>query len=359
MVEVGLRKSNEEEKKNAEKILESIVEENLMEQQGRKVYTGHCAEYTDKVLEIRKAVQQGKFKPEDLKTRKSHWHSNFNLRLVDNLEQHNYVFATLIYANLAKHTKEGRNVIWITPVGPMGHYPVIAELMNTIGDVVGERVFPFAMDEWSSREGGRVSKEEYPYVTSFQEDMNTQFYSLLRGKSRIPEKNLHFAAEKGLCGYEKEIDNLLAREAAVIYTGGVGKIGHIAFWESTFGKRLGKDLSEKVLWIRGAPLTYGTIDQNETTSSGSAPVPKFANTTGMGLFVKMREYGEKNPGLVRAYFGLDNDEEPLKWQRFITQCMLAINKADASFGASYVPTMPGAYIIVKSHVEKNFSVPSK
>ena len=36
----------------------------------------------------------------------------------------------------------------------------------------------------------------------------------------------------------------------------------------------------KELWVRGAPLTYGTIDQNETTSSGSAPVPAFANTIG-------------------------------------------------------------------------------
>ena len=68
-------------------------------------------------------------------------------------------------------------------------------------------------------------------------------------------------------------------------SGGVGKIGHIMFWESTYGVRLGKKLSEKVLWIRGAPLTYGTIDQNETTSSASAPVPAFANTIGLGLFV--------------------------------------------------------------------------
>jgi hypothetical protein len=88
-------------------------------------------------------------------------------------------------------------------------------------------------------------------------------------------------------------------------------------------------------------------------------VPAFANTIGLGLFVKLRKYGEKHPDRVRAYFGLDNDEEPLKWQRYIAQCALAMDKADPSFGASYVPTMPGAFILVRSHVEKGFDVASK
>jgi len=189
--------------------------------------------------------------------------------------------------------------------------------------------------------------------------MEEQFYGKIAPRVRIPEENRHFAAGKGLLQYEADMDKLLAQGAGVLFTGGVGKIGHIMFWESTFGARLGKALSEKVLYVRGAPLTYGTIDQNETTSSGSAPVPAFANTIGLGLFVKLRKYGDRNPGRVNAFFGLDNDEEPLKWQRFIAQCMLAMEEADPSFGASYVPTMPGAYIIVRSHVEKSFFVASK
>ena len=75
----------------------------------------------------------------------------------------------------------------------------------------------------------------------------------------------------------------LAQDAGVIFTGGVGKIGHIMFWESTFGVRLGRSLAEKVLWVRGAPLTYGTIDQNETTSSASAPVPAPSTSSRPGM----------------------------------------------------------------------------
>jgi len=343
----------------ASKKLEAIVRENLRPIAGKKQYRGCPAEYTPAVWAVRQAVQQGKFGPRDLLRRKAHWHPDFAVDLADNIEQHNYLFAINIFRRLAEHTSQGRPVIWITPVGPMGHYPIIAELFNCVGCVEPKLVYTFAMDEWASRDGSPVERRQFPYMTSFKQDMGKQFYGRFSPETRIPEKNRHFAAGEGLKAYEADIDALLARDAGVVFTGGVGKIGHIMFWESTFGVRLGKALSEKVLWVRGAPLTYGTIDQNETTSSGSAPVPAFANTIGLGLFVKLRKYGERNPGRVHAYFGLDNDEEPLKWQRFIAQCMLAMEEANPSFGASYVPTMPGAYIIVRSHVEKNFAVASK
>ena len=345
----------------ASKKLEAIVKENLQRVAGKKVYRGCPAEYSSAVWAVRQAVQQGKCGPKDLLRRKAHWHPDFRVDLADDIAQHNYKFAIHVFSKLCEHTLAGRPVIWVTPVGPMGHYPIIAELLNRMGHscVDPRLIFTFAMDEWATRGGEPVDRKLYPYMTDFRQDMEQQFYGLIEPSMCIPEENRYFAADKGLHAYEHEMELLLDQAAGVIFTGGVGKIGHIMFWESTFGVRLGKALSEKVLWIRGAPLTHGTIDQNETTSSGSAPVPAFANTIGLGLFVKLRKYGERNPGRVNAFFGLDNDEEPLKWQRFIAQCMLAMDEADPSFGASYVPTMPGAYIIVRSHVEKSFNVASK
>ena len=343
----------------ASRELEAIVRENSRRIGGKQVYMGHAAEYTSVVRSLRDRVRTSPPKPGELLKRKEHWHPEFSVELADTLEAHNYKLAIQIYSRLVEHTSMGRPVIWITPVGPMGHYPIIAELFNKVGGVVPELVHPFAMDEWSMNNGDPVSKKDFPYLTKFEEDMEDQFYGLMNSKMRIPRKNRSFAAGKGLLEYEKRIDTLLDRDAGVIFTGGVGKIGHIMFWESTYGYRLGKALSEQVLWIRGAPLTYGTIDQNETTSSASAPVPAFANTIGLGLFVKLQKYGQQHPGRAHAFFGLDNIEEPLKWQRFIAQCMLMMTKPDQSFGASYVPTMAGAYIIVRSHVEDSFFVASK
>ena len=66
----------------------------------------------------------------------------------------------------------------------------------------------------------------------------------------------------------------------------------------------------------------------------------------------------RKPDKVNALFGLDNVEEPLIWQRFIAQSMLAMRETDPSFGASYPPTVPGAYIIPRNHL-KGFKVPAK
>jgi len=154
------------------------------------------------------------------------------------------------------------------------------------------------------------------------------------------------------------MEDLLAKDAGVLFTGGVGMIGHIMFWEPTFGRLFGKELSEKVTYIRGAPLTTETLAQNRFTSARSAPVPAYANTIGLGLFCMLRGYGEKNPEKARAVFGLDNVEEPLIWQRFIAQSMLSIQTTDPSFAASYPATMPGAYIVVANHL-KDFSGKAK
>ncbi|MDP7395373.1 MAG: hypothetical protein QGF67_13335 [Lentisphaeria bacterium] len=343
----------------ATKKLQAIVDKNQQKAGRSKSYIGHPAEYSGTVQAVRDRVRTKPPTPRDLLKRKKHWHTDFGVEIVDSLEMHNSTMAINIFNRLAEHTSAGRPVIWITPVGPMGQYPIIAQLINKLGTVDTSLIHTFAMDEWATQDGEMIAKKDYPYMTTFRQDMAEQFFDLLDADHQIPIKNRNFAAGKHLHSYEKKVDRLMNKGAGVIFTGGVGKIGHIMFWESTFGVRLSRSLAEQVLWVRGAPLTFGTIDQNETTSSASAPVPVFANTIGLGLFVKLRNYGRKHRGRVHAYFGLDNIEEPLKWQRFIAQCMLMMETADPSFGASYVPTMPGAYIIVRSHVHDSFFVASK
>ena len=363
MVEVGIRGSERELEMMVEARLEKIVKDFSFMERGKLVYRGHPAIYSDAVAETLEIVQKsGGLSREQLLERKPHWHKDFEVRIARDLEEHNYMFATEIVENLARHTSEGRPVIWVTPVGPMGHYRVIAEIMSKIGKSLAlrpELIFPFAMDEWSDENGNVVTAPEFAsYMTSFADDMHGQFYSKLVDHVKIPERNLRYAAGEGLRDYVPAMEDLLAQKAGVVFTGGVGMTGHIMFWEPTYGSLLGKEVSEKVMYIRGAPLTTETLAQNRFTSAASAPVPAYANTIGLGLLCMLREYEEKNPGKVNAIFGLDNVEEPLIWQRFIAQSMLAIKQTDPSFGATYPATLPGAYIIVKNHL-KGFKVPSK
>jgi len=363
MVEVGIRESNPKLQAAVEAALEKLVKDFSFIERGKSKYRGHPAIYSDVVAETLESVQKsGGLSRGQLLERKPHWHERFRIRIAGSLEENDYIFAAEIVQNLARHTSEGRPVIWITPVGPMGQYPVIAEMVNKLGNSLGlrpELIFPFAMDEWSDENGSAVASPQFTsYLTAFADDMREQFYSRLADHARIPDQNLRFASGEGLRGYFSAIESLLSQDAGVIFTGGVGMAGHLMFWEPTYGVLLGKETSEKVIYIRGAPLTTETIAQNRFTSTASAPVPAYANTIGLGLFCMFREYEEKNPGMVNAILGLDNVEEPLIWQRFIAQSLLAMEQTDPSFAATYPATVPGAYIMIENHL-KGFKVLSK
>jgi hypothetical protein len=362
-VEVGIKGQDTRLKGIVEARLKKIVSDYSFVERGKTVYRGHPAIYSDATAETFELVQRtGGLDQKLLLERKPHWHDDFRVIVAEDLEEHNFIFATEIVKNLARHISKGDPVIWVTPVGPMGHYPIIATIMNKLSNSLlfkPDLIYPFAMDEWSDQKGNIVNAPEFnSYMTPFAEDMREQFYGKLQDHVRIPTENIRFAAGEGLKKYVPAIENLLKQEAGVVFTGGVGMTGHIMFWEPTYGALLGKELSEKVMYIRGAPLTSETIAQNRFTSAASAPVPPYANTIGLGLFSRFREYEEKNPGKVNVLFGLDNAEEPLIWQRFIAQSMLAMKETDPSFGATYPATVPGAYIIVKNHL-KEFKVPAK
>jgi hypothetical protein len=363
MVEVGIKGQDLRLKALVEERLEKIVSDFSFLERGKTTYRGHPAIYSDTVAGTFELVQKtGGLNQKLLLERKPHWHDDFRVIIAKDIEEHNLIFATEIVKNLVKHTSKGNPVIWVTPVGPMGHYPIVAEIMNKLSKALllrPELIFPFAMDEWSDQQGKLVTEPEFTsYMTTFAEDMQKQFFSRLKNNVIIPEENVHYAAGVGLKEYVPAMENLLKQEAGIVFTGGVGMAGHIMFWEPTYGALLGKELSEKIMYIRGAPLTSETIAQNRFTSAASAPVPPYANTIGLGLFSMIKEYEDKNPGKVNAFFGLDNVEEPLIWQRFIAQSMLAMKEIDPSFCATYPATVPGAYIIVKNHL-KGFKVPAK
>ncbi|MFH1053876.1 MAG: hypothetical protein V1740_05670 [Candidatus Woesearchaeota archaeon] len=364
MVEIGLRKDNPELKAQLEAKLESLVKEHTFKELGKDVFRGFPAQYLDDAALVRQRVRrENGIDSEFLKRHRGrHWHPDFKMVIAKTLGNHNEIFANKIYEKLVEHTSDGRPVIYVTPVGPMGHYPVLAKLMNEKGRKDGlrpELIHTFAMDEWCNPDGVVLSSKEFPYMGSFKNDMEEQFYSLLEAGAMIPVKNRSFAAGNGLRDYQGKMENIMKKGAGVIFTGGVGMIGHIMFWEPNYGVLFRKEISEQVTYIRGAPLTTQTIAQNMFTSAASGEVPSFANTIGLGLFCMLRDYGLKT-GRMDAFFGLDNFESPLIWQRGIARATLAMDKADPSMASTYPATVPGCYIIAAPHLaEQGFKVPSK
>ena len=139
---------------NATQVLQEIVNKSCRSKWRRKAFNGHAAEYSPFVDALRERVRKNPPKPRELLRRKKYWHPDFHVELVNSLEEHNYKFAINIYKRLAEHTSQSRPVIWVTPVGPVGQYPVLAELMNKLGGINPKLIYPFAMDEKSSAKLG-------------------------------------------------------------------------------------------------------------------------------------------------------------------------------------------------------------
>ena len=355
--------ANEGAKKEAEKQLQAIVDESLVPGLSGPEYRGHIPEYSQAILRLRRDIRRGRYTPEQLwgKDGKDGEHPDFEIVPAKDAREHDFMFAHRVHPFLAKHTSEGRKVGWVVPVGPMGQYGVLKDMMNveaaahTPGRIDTRNLFVVPMDEWSGPNGRIVSRREYPYMTTFSQDLGEQFFDLLEGDAKIPKENISTAAGKGLHQYIPLIKDLIAQQAAFEVNGGLGKNGHISFSESTYGVRLKRKLAELVYAIIGAPLTTQTMDQNETTSSGGMPVPAFANTTYIGLWKMLLDYeaANKGKGLVEATFGMDNDNEELKWQNEVGQRFAAaylephLTKPDPSFPGTYVHQFPGRAIMVR------------
>ncbi|MFH1316757.1 MAG: hypothetical protein ABII01_04510 [Candidatus Woesearchaeota archaeon] len=361
MVEIGLRKDDPELKAQLEAKLESLVKEHTFEELGKDVFRGFPAQYLDDAALVRQRVRKENGIDSEflIHHRGKHWHKNHSIIVVDSMRDHDTALANAIFGKICEHTSNGRPVIYVTPVGPMGHYPHLARLMNkNSGDFQPRLVFTFAMDEWSSPTGGKLSSKQFPYMGSFRDDMQEQFYRHLNTQAVITGGNKSFAEGVGLRSYQKKMERLMDQDAGVIFTGGVGMIGHIMFWEPNYGRLFGKNVSEQVTYIRGAPLTTQTMAQNMVTSAASGEVPSYANTIGLGMFCMLRDYGLQT-GRFDTFFGMDNFND-LIWQRGIARATLAMDVADPSMASSYIATAPGCTIIAKPHLAKEgFMVPSK
>jgi glucosamine-6-phosphate deaminase len=179
---------------------------------------------------------------------------------------------------------EGRQLIMILPVGPMGMYRWAVYFLSA-WNVSADHVHGFNMDEWSDSTGATLSPSD---PGSFQFSMQKAFYGPL-GKLTVPTKQRAFATKKTLQTYADRIGELKAKGAKMSVVYGIGRVCHIAFWEPHFAAEFGSEAEWKSQTHRfGARLHPLTIEQNAITSfkSRTTLVPAYANTIGPGLFLQ-------------------------------------------------------------------------
>jgi glucosamine-6-phosphate deaminase len=225
--------------------------------------------------------------------------------------------------------QEGRTLILILPVGPMGMYRWTVYFLKEWG-VSCAHVHGFNMDEWSDSQGNTLPPDN---SGAFQFAMEHALYGPL-GTQTVPAGQRHFALKTELPTYPEQIAELRRQGGKLVTVFGIGRVCHIAFWEPHFAAEFDSaDEWKKQTHRLGARLHPLTIEQNALTSfrSRTTLVPGFANTIGPALFLAAdRIIGGADGAFNRG----------MQWQGLSLR-MTLLHEPTPWIPSSYMPTLPG------------------
>jgi len=257
------------------------------------------------------------------------WHENFSPIPCETLEEFDVKMGHEIASQIARAREEGKQVIFILPVGPMGMYKWAVYFLKE-WNVACNHVHGFNMDEWSDKEGNTLPPDN---PGAFQYAMEGALYGPL-GKLTVPPEQRNFATKDNLPAYPEKIAALREKGAEMVLVHGIGRVCHIAFWEPHFAADYQSVKEWKEATHRlGAKLHPLTIEQNAITSfkSRTTLVPAFANTIGPGIFLKADHViGGCDGTLSRG----------MQWQGTSLWMTLRYGP-DPWVPSSFMPTLPG------------------
>jgi len=274
-------------------------------------------------------------KPDAVHKRESWWDDGYSVVSCDTVADFDTYMGHEIALEIKKAKDEGKEVVFILPVGPMGMYRWVVHFLSK-WNIDCSHVHGFNMDEWSDAEGNTLPKSN---PGAFQYAMEHALYNPL-GKLTIPEKQRHFATKDSLPHYKDQIFGLKDRGARLIVVYGIGRVFHIAFWEPHFAGEFSSVDEWKAQAHRiAAKLHPLTIEQNAVTSfrSRTTLVSARANTIGPGLFLQT-DY---------AIGGADGIlGRGMMWQGMSLWVTLKYGP-DIWVPSSFMPTLPGVLFFVK------------
>ena len=273
--------------------------------------------------------------PESVTERQSHWHPDFTPVPCENIHDFDMMLGHEIALEIATARENGRKLVFILPVGPMGMYRWAVYFLKA-WNVSCSHVYGFNMDEWSDAEGNTLDPAD---PGAFQNAMKQAFYEPLNALT-VPESQRNFATRENLPAYADKIAALRQDGAKLVTVFGIGRMFHIAFWEPHFAAEF-KTVED---WKRpthrlGARLHPLTIEQNALTSfkSRTTLVPCTANTVGPGLFLQSdRIIGGCDGALGRG----------MQWQGMSLWVTLRYG-ADMWAPSSFMPTLPGKLFFLR------------
>ncbi len=274
--------------------------------------------------------------PETVLDRQDFWNDSFTPVSCSSLDEFAVYMGHEIAMQIKETRDEGRKLILILPVGPMGMYKWAVYFLKQ-WNVDCKHVYGFNMDEWADAAGNTLPASD---PAAFQNAMTGAFYGPL-GALSVPEEQRNFATKENLPTYPEKIAKLKAEGAKQVLVYGIGRMCHIAFWEPHFAADYATVEDWKAAPYRiGARLHPFTIEQNAITSFRSAwpLIPCFANTIGPAIIF----------GSDYAIGGADGVlSRGMQWQGMSFWVTLRHGPTTA-ITSSWIPTMPGKLFFMEA-----------
>jgi glucosamine-6-phosphate deaminase len=275
----------------------------------------------------------------ELAARRPWWHAQFAPVACASVADFDTYLGHEIAREIQLAARDGRPLILILPVGPMGMYRWTVYFLKEWG-VSCAHVHGFNMDEWSDAQGNTLPPDN---PGAFQFAMERALYGPL-GAQTVPPKQRHFALKSELPTYAEQIGALKKQGGRLVTVFGIGRVCHIAFWEPHFAAEFANEAEWKRQTHRlGARLHPLTVEQNALTSfkSRTTLVPAYANTIGPALFLG----ADRILGGADGVFG-----RGMQWQGLSLR-MTLLHEPTPWIPSTYMPTLPGRLFYLQELAE--------
>lgn len=229
-------------------------------------------------------------------------------------------FAKDIMDEIVNNNKHNKPIVLILPIGPVGQYPILAEILNE-KRISLKNCWFFFMDEYCDENGTAL---DISHPLSFKKIARNQFLDLIDDYCNLKIDHIIFPNETNINQLEHKINDLGGIDACF---GGIGIHGHIAFNEPEENI---KDLGSRKVKLNKYTVTINAI--RAEVGGNLENFPKEAYTIGMKQILNARK--------IRLYC---RNGTPYDWANIILRIALLGEPGD-DYPVTYIRNHPD-YII--------------
>lgn len=211
-------------------------------------------------------------------------HTPISLSIVSDLPALFSHFAHAVAGEIAANNAAGHLTRLILPVGPVGQFPLLAEICNR-ERISWKSVHAFFMDEYCDWQGRSVGMQ---HPLSFEGFARRTLFGQLAPELGLPDSQLHFPDPLHLDHMSEAIATAGGIDTCY---GGIGIHGHIAFNEPPISRWFTLTPAEfaasKTRLVQLAPETV-VMNGSRAAGGNFAALPPMAVTIGMGDILASR-----------------------------------------------------------------------